>query len=1087
MSSTEKNKKKLLRYDQVIAKEDEHLKERRKKLRGEKEMNELEDTRFGIAMSGGGIRSATINLGLLRTLNKFNILEKADYLSTVSGGGYTGSYIQATLKNEQAKNEDSSGYDNLFQDKHIDYMRSRGMYMVPGTRLEKLANTLVLIVGYVMSTAMSWMGPAIVIFLGVSVFATLGEITDTDLVTPIQNFLKEEIVWGLDLMKIGFVFFIGVYAVHFIFNLYHEFGLGISRFFNRLESGLAMLGILAFSFLLISKIISIDLVLFENLDPMFKLILYLIFAILIITLGFFTNPNSTSFHRFYRNQLADAYLNFTGDYKNVQMRNLFNGLSDKKKDYISPYPLINTCLNLQAMGGGDANFKGAKASDYFLLSPLYFGSKLTKYISTNDFWDYRRMTLPAATTISAAAVNPGMGMYSNKILSVLMTIFNARLGFWISNPLRSNAREWVWWPTYFFRELFSQIGTANKKLNISDGGHIENLAVYELLRRRCRLIIAVDAGADATYSFTDLENLTVRARNELGLEIEFREGQVPEDTIRPKPSHGYSRNRFAVADIYQIWDEIPSITKEGKVIKDQNNKLFEVIVNYSDLKESIKSLDFNGRLLVRMIFRVITEFKASDELQTQLGHLNIDNEVKVKALLNMEIFSGGTNARTESITKVLKEAIYKEPDNMKRLLKKVKLLDYRYDNDIKLDEALIEDIAENKLQGKIGDIEQAIVDELNSKEIKNAYSVMVTFLDLLAGIKVGIENKLTREFILRKVEDEFLIKVLIKKGFSEKETREMFNAELDDDELTAWFAEVGLKKEVLADLIDERNRIRKFLSKRPTEQELKAKLLELRLDEISEESVLVMNDVSKLLYQNLSDRQLEDELAEIFRASDLNVGLATDLVALRKTQGEKVDALMEIASEKIEEQVKRNIKMGTMVYIKSSVKAPLGKIVTDDFLKYASYKYKIYHPDFPHESTADQFFDPVQWESYYLLGQYLGAEVLGVSGLDNYLENRMPAPNFGIKDLIYRFDNDDMNADLFRYIQEQHLAPRVGAAEGLVEPSIEPLLQKAGRPPMVSEEMSNEVPKGVKEEEVENMEQSVQQKVVAGKKIDYTI
>ena len=119
------------------------------------------------------------------------------------------------------------------------------------------------------------------------------------------------------------------------------------------------------------------------------------------------------------------------------------------------------------------------------------------------------MTLPAAVTISAAAVNPGLGSYSNKILSVLLTLFNLRLGFWVPNPMRlGSAYPVVWWPFYFFYELFGRIGTDKKMVNISDGGHIENLGVMELLRRKCKLIIAVDAGADPDYIFSDLENLT---------------------------------------------------------------------------------------------------------------------------------------------------------------------------------------------------------------------------------------------------------------------------------------------------------------------------------------------------------------------------------------------------------------------------------------------------------------------------------------------------------------------------------------------------------------------------------------------------
>ncbi|KAA3639585.1 MAG: hypothetical protein DWQ02_03430, partial [Bacteroidetes bacterium] len=218
--------------------------------------------------------------------------------------------------------------------------------------------------------------------------------------------------------------------------------------------------------------------------------------------------------------------------------------------------------NLQA--SNDPNFKGTKASDYFLLSPLFCGAKLTGYIPTGDTTGYKNMTLPAAVTISAAAVNPGMGIYSNKIMSIMTTLLNLRLGYWTWNPLKLDTKfPVVWWPLYFFYELLSRIGTDNRMVNISDGGHIENLAVFELLRRKCRLIIAIDAGADPEFAFADLENLTIRARNELGLEIRFREGNIPEDIIRPNPSHGYSRKRYAIADVYQLWDKV---VKEGKVV-----------------------------------------------------------------------------------------------------------------------------------------------------------------------------------------------------------------------------------------------------------------------------------------------------------------------------------------------------------------------------------------------------------------------------------------------------------------------------------------------------------------------------------------
>ena len=79
----EKSEEKDIKYHKVIEKETELLKVRRKKLKLE-EPSKLEENKFGIALSGGGIRSATINLGFLETLNEFKLLERADYISTVS-------------------------------------------------------------------------------------------------------------------------------------------------------------------------------------------------------------------------------------------------------------------------------------------------------------------------------------------------------------------------------------------------------------------------------------------------------------------------------------------------------------------------------------------------------------------------------------------------------------------------------------------------------------------------------------------------------------------------------------------------------------------------------------------------------------------------------------------------------------------------------------------------------------------------------------------------------------------------------------------------------------------------------------------
>ena len=74
-------------------------------------------------------------------------------------------------------------------------------------------------------------------------------------------------------------------------------------------------------------------------------------------------------------------------------------------------------------------------------------------------------------------------------------------------------------------------------------------------------------------------------------------------------------------------------------------------------------------------------------------------------------------------------------------------------------------------------------------------------------------------------------------------------------------------------------------------------------------------------------------------------------------------------------------KIGVLVYLKSCLKAPQ---VNKEQLKLESrsYHYKTCHPDFPHESTVDQFFDEGQWEAYYCLGKCMAGDLLKIDDVD---------------------------------------------------------------------------------------------------------
>ena len=56
----------------------------------------LKTSLIGLALSGGGIRSAAFSLGVLQSLHRSGWLKWVDYLSTVSGGGFAGAYLSSS-------------------------------------------------------------------------------------------------------------------------------------------------------------------------------------------------------------------------------------------------------------------------------------------------------------------------------------------------------------------------------------------------------------------------------------------------------------------------------------------------------------------------------------------------------------------------------------------------------------------------------------------------------------------------------------------------------------------------------------------------------------------------------------------------------------------------------------------------------------------------------------------------------------------------------------------------------------------------------------------------------------------------------
>jgi RimJ/RimL family protein N-acetyltransferase len=201
--------------------------------------------------------------------------------------------------------------------------------------------------------------------------------------------------------------------------------------------------------------------------------------------------------------------------------------------YTGPYFIANASLNLVHANRLDWQERKAES---FILTPRFCGSAGTGYRRTdrdptsgNAYGG--RLWLGDAVTISGAAASPNMGYHSSPAVTALLTVFNARLGSWLGNP----NHEATWQRSgprlgflHLFRELFGLTSAKGGYVFLSDGGHFENLGVYELVRRRCHYIIVSDAGNDPAYVFEDLGNLIHKCRVDFGVEIE-----INPDSLRP--------------------------------------------------------------------------------------------------------------------------------------------------------------------------------------------------------------------------------------------------------------------------------------------------------------------------------------------------------------------------------------------------------------------------------------------------------------------------------------------------------------------------------------------------------------------------
>lgn len=583
-----------------------------------------------LAFSGGGIRSATFGLGIAQVLARRGLFAQFDYLSTVSGGGYLGSFLSATLGTGECtaadeKTETAARLNAVLETplagptalppSHkphettpVRHLRNYSRYLTEGGFQRQFIGVSMVLAGVLFNLLIflllplglalltnaldaagvfhmrnwatnpdHWLpvegGWSTVVLASLAVTALAGLAyprikSNAERVSPpdgqprllklwekvfLSAAIASVVLVGLSLLPLGFRLYDFILSGGFWpclpdlkakgEGLVAVFGGSLTVVLTAVAAKLKSKGTFA-GWLRKLAILS---------GPAFALFVYfsvghrlfiatgsaqwpwesVFFATLAILIwaSCFVDVNTYSPHGYYRDRLSDCYVRAMRRVpvsetapEGIVMEPVDRlPLSKLNERAAAPYHLINTTLNLPT--SKEREVRGRNA-DLFLFSKHYCGSSLTGYHPTQELEAAdKHLNLATAMAISGAAASSNMGRLTDNALRMVMTLGNVRLGYWLRNPnLGVAVTKTMSGPSssYLLREMFAlKLDETQPYLNLSDGGHHENLAAYELLRRRCKFIVAIDGGCESDMQCTDLIRLERYAAIDLGIKLHY--------------------------------------------------------------------------------------------------------------------------------------------------------------------------------------------------------------------------------------------------------------------------------------------------------------------------------------------------------------------------------------------------------------------------------------------------------------------------------------------------------------------------------------------------------------------------------------
>lgn len=289
--------------------------------------------------------------------------------------------------------------------------------------------------------------------------------------------------------------------------------------------------------------------------------------------------NLSSLHQFYAARLTRAYLGAGNPKRGVpwsvcpamspglkRVDEVVKGDDMAWTDYRphengGPLHLVNVTVN-QTQFIADSDFQPDRKGWNLAVGPA--GFNLGRSVWQPACWKHCESTrLGTWIAASGAAFTTGAGARTGLGFSALLGLLGVRLGYWWRAGDNQHPRHDPNLLKALWGEVTGQFNPDQSRYwYLSDGGHFENCAAYELIRRRLKRIVIADCGADPEYGFEDLANLALKVRLDFGAEL----------------------TALGVQDLDRVWQgqpELRTLFAEPRQIDDRTGPgLLLVRVNY---------------------------------------------------------------------------------------------------------------------------------------------------------------------------------------------------------------------------------------------------------------------------------------------------------------------------------------------------------------------------------------------------------------------------------------------------------------------------------------------------------------------------